>query len=203
MVQDVSSSEKPKETTTQPQEDKRSTEKTDDAPQSDVAKRKSKVESVTVSEKQTEVAVTEVAVVPDTTTAPAKPGTEEKSDRFDATEDRENVNEADNVESENSKNKEGKPNPKDNKMQLKYAYREGNLETDVEEIHGKEGIACSLPGLFMNCDGSDRIIHIFLYECNRQFCGKFIVQNLYIFFLLHFQLFFLLESKCKFSFKIG
>ncbi|XP_030843134.1 eukaryotic translation initiation factor 4 gamma 3 isoform X1 [Strongylocentrotus purpuratus] len=120
MVQDVSSSKKPKETTTQPQEDKRSTEKTDDAPQSDVAKRKSEVESVTVSEKQTEV-----AVVPDTTpAAPAKQGTEEKSDRFDATEDRENVNEADNVESENSKNKEGKPNPKDNKMQLKYAYRE-------------------------------------------------------------------------------
>ena len=174
MVQDVSSSEKPKETT-QPQEDKRSTEKTDDAPQSDDAKRKSDVESVTVSEKQTEVAVTEVAVVPDTT-APAKPGTEEKSDRFDATEDRENVNEADNVESENSKNKEGKPNPKDNKMQLKYAYREGNLETDVEEIHGKESHVL-YPGLFMNCDGSDRIIHIFFDECNLHIFGK-IVKNI-------------------------
>nr|CAG23924.1 eukaryotic initiation factor 4G [Sphaerechinus granularis] len=117
-VQDDIPSEKPKETTTQPQEDKKSTEKTDESPQSDVAKRKSEKESSVVSEKESEE-----TVVPDTS-VPAKVEKEEKSDHIDPSEDRENVNEADNVESENSKNKEGKPNPKDNKMQLKYAYRE-------------------------------------------------------------------------------
>ncbi|XP_041479661.1 eukaryotic translation initiation factor 4 gamma 1-like isoform X3 [Lytechinus variegatus] len=118
-VQDVTPSEQPKETTTQPQEDKKSTEKTDDTPPSDVAKRKSEKEPSVVSEKESEQ-----TVVPDTSAPTKVEKEEEKSDRIDPSEDRENVNEADNVESENSKNKEGKPNPKDNKMQLKYAYRE-------------------------------------------------------------------------------
>ena len=116
------SNEKPEETpsekpqqTTQPEEQVTS-EKTEDE-QIDVAKRKK--ESDSVSEKPVEV-------VPETT--PAKLDTDEKIEDSRADE-RDNVNEADDVESENSKNKEGKPNPKDNKIQLKYSYREGNLET--------------------------------------------------------------------------
>ncbi|XP_072174929.1 eukaryotic translation initiation factor 4 gamma 1-like [Diadema setosum] len=101
--------EEVKEEEKEKEEEEVQSEKTDEV-QSDVAKRKA-VENT--SEKAKEV-------VPETT--PAKVEKEEPSDRNEA-EEWEKKNEVDTVESENSKNKEGKPIPTDNKIQLKYTYR--------------------------------------------------------------------------------
>lgn len=160
-VQDKSATEKPQPQTTQPEEKvKKIEQKTDDS-QRDVAKRKSDEDvAKTTTEKPAEV-------VPETTPAKldAKDVTADHDRSTAATEDKENMNEDDSVEAENSKNKEGKPNPKDNKIQLKYAYREDQwspVNPDGKKQYGRDFLLQFQKGCTDKPDGLPNIPDIVL-----------------------------------------